>query len=117
LKKIKRIGHGFEVAQTTLLINIINARDISLEVCPLSNQILNFHNVDTNPFVSLLRSGVHMSINPDDPGLFGYDGVANDWFWILMETDLKPSEIYLLLAVIFLHGFIERYFFIFLVFH
>ena len=70
-----------------------------MEVCPLSNQILNFHDVNTNPFVSLLRSGIHMSINPDDPGIFGYDGVANDWFWILMETDLKASEIYLLLKV------------------
>ena len=40
-----------------------------------------------------------MSISPDDPGLFGYDGVGNDWFWILMKTDLKASEIYLLLKV------------------
>ena len=40
-----------------------------------------------------------MSISPDDPGLFGYEGVANDWYWILKETDLRPDEVYLLLVV------------------
>lgn len=38
-----------------------------------------------------------MAISPDDPGLFGYIGVAMDWFYVLMETDVKPSEVYLLL--------------------
>ncbi|EAR91550.2 adenosine/AMP deaminase family protein (macronuclear) [Tetrahymena thermophila SB210] len=38
-----------------------------------------------------------MAISPDDPGLYDYIGVAMDWFYVLMETDVEPSQIYLLL--------------------
>ncbi|KAL4465292.1 hypothetical protein ABPG74_002006 [Tetrahymena malaccensis] len=97
LPGVKRIGHGFEAYKNNLLLSIINQKNISFESCPISNQVLNFNEVYTNPFLSLLRNGLHMAISPDDPGLFGYIGVAMDWFYVLMETDIKPSEVYLLL--------------------
>jgi len=36
----KRIGHGFSLVKHPKLMSICRERDIALEVCPISNEIL-----------------------------------------------------------------------------
>jgi adenosine deaminase len=97
LPNVERLGHGFAVINNDLLLSIFKRKKIGLEICPISNQLLYYYNVAENPFLMLLRKGIQVSISPDDPGFFGYTGVAMDWFLIMMQTDIKLSEIYLLL--------------------
>jgi len=97
LPNVERLGHGFALINNDLLISIFKAKNIGLEICPVSNKLLYYHDINLNPFLKLLRKGIKVSISPDDPGFFGYTGVAMDWFQILMQTDIKLSEIYLLL--------------------
>lgn len=94
LPNVERIGHGFAVARNDLLQAIFAERDILIGICPMSNDALRYYHTFEHPFPKLLRKGLKVSINPDDPGFFGYEGVSHDWFKIFMETDLKPKEIY-----------------------
>ena len=52
----------------------------------------------THPMSVMLSKGVQCSINSDDPGLFGYEGVALDWVyatgcWQLDLRDLKKLSL------------------------
>lgn len=38
----KRIGHGFALARSRTLIDIVKKQDICVECCPVSNHILGY---------------------------------------------------------------------------
>jgi len=97
LPNVMRLGHGFAAGSNDLLMNIYRRKNISLEICPVSNQALKYSKVSKNPLTRLLREGISVTISPDDPGLFFYSGVRMDWFNLIMQTDLLPSEYYILL--------------------
>lgn len=71
---VTRIGHGVRVVEDAGLLKEIIARGIVLEVCPTSNVLLmpqyggDFRN---HPLRRLYDAGVKVTINSDDPGLFG----------------------------------------------
>lgn len=51
-----------------------------------------------HPISYLIHQGLQISINSDDPGLFGYDGVTLDYVyamgaWRLSLMDLKKLSI------------------------
>ncbi|CRG97310.1 adenosine deaminase, putative [Plasmodium gallinaceum] len=69
--KAKRIGHGIRVIESEDLINLIKKNDILLEICPISNLLLNnVKSMDTHPIKKLYDSGIKVSVNTDDPGMF-----------------------------------------------
>jgi hypothetical protein len=96
LPHVKRVGHGFAVSRNDLIQAIYMKKNISLETCPMSNETLRYYYTFEHPFPKLLRKGMKISISPDDPGFFGYEGVNVDWFKIFMETNIKPEEAYYL---------------------
>lgn len=71
---VTRIGHGVRVIEDPALMQEIIARGVVLEVCPTSNIMLmpqyggDFSN---HPLRRLYDAGVRVTINSDDPGLFG----------------------------------------------
>ncbi len=91
----KRIGHGFNLFRFPELQEQVKAKDILVEVSPLSNQILGYvDDLRLHPAASYLAEGIQCSINPDDPGVFGYRGVTHDYWaaflaWGLNLRDLK----------------------------
>lgn len=68
----ERIGHGIAAAADSgLMSELVNA-GIPLEVCPTSNVCLGYaSSVDEHPFDTLHRAGLAVTINSDDPPLFG----------------------------------------------
>ncbi|MBN2587302.1 MAG: hypothetical protein JXR55_08410, partial [Candidatus Fermentibacteraceae bacterium] len=67
---------------------------IPLEICPVSNQVLGYvADLRDHPAVPLMRSGVRISINPDDPAMFGYTGVTHDWVVATLAWDLTLGDI------------------------
>lgn len=91
----RRIGHGFNLNHFPTLIEEIKQRDICLEVSPLSNQVLGYvQDLRVHPANYLLKKGVQISINSDDPAIFGYSGLSYDFWTIFLawELDLRSLK-------------------------
>jgi adenosine deaminase CECR1 len=99
LLNTRRIGHGFQLALFPNLIEEVKKRDICVEVCPLSNMVLGYTlDLRTHPVRYLLNYGVQVSISPDDPTFFDYQGVTLDYVfatlaWELDIRDLKKMSL------------------------
>ncbi|WPP50201.1 hypothetical protein [Catalinimonas niigatensis] len=90
----ERIGHGFNLNHFPTLQEQIKAKDICLEVCPLSNQILGYvGDLRVHPANYLLRRGVQCTISTDDPAIFGYNGLSYDYWSILLAWQLDLQAI------------------------
>ena len=65
----------------------IRACGVTLEVCPLSNQVLKLiHDLRNHPLSLFVAEGLPVTINPDDPALWGATGVTFDWVQALLST-------------------------------
>ncbi len=67
-----RIGHGVRALEDPALVARLVAEQVPLEVSPTSNVLLGITagGVETHPIGELLRRGVNVSVNTDDPGYF-----------------------------------------------
>lgn len=70
----KRLGHGVRCVEDPALANYLRERQIALEVCPTSNICLDvFPNYASHPLRRLWDMGLLITVNSDDPPLFGTD--------------------------------------------
>ncbi|MER5701581.1 adenosine deaminase [Micromonospora sp. NPDC002296] len=68
----ERIGHGISAAQDPKLLAHLAERRIALEVCPTSNlRTRAVASLDEHPLPRLVEAGVLVTINSDDPPMFG----------------------------------------------
>jgi aminodeoxyfutalosine deaminase len=68
----ERIGHGIAAVQDPLLLAHLAERQIPLEVCPTSNvRTRAVASLDEHPLPAIVAAGVPVSINSDDPPMFG----------------------------------------------
>lgn len=92
-----RIGHGISILKYPELMKKIqqNTSKYHIELCPLSNKILNYiDDIRHHPGQYFHRHGLSVSINSDDPSMFGYNYVSHDWYeaitnWKLSLEDIK----------------------------
>jgi adenosine deaminase len=69
-----RIGHGIKSWGDGSLLQRLREQEVMLEVCPTSNWLTSsVATLEDHPLPHLYRSGVPVSINSDDPNLFGID--------------------------------------------
>jgi len=93
-----RIGHGVRSIEDPLLVDELTARAIPLEVSPLSNVATGvYESLDEHPFARLREAGVVVTLNSDDPSMFGagVDGVyaAVRDAWSLGDDDLAALAV------------------------
>ena len=63
-----RIGHGIHIIEDMDAVELVKARDITLEVCPWSNYLTNsVRRIEEHPLKQLYDLGVKTTINSDDP--------------------------------------------------
>jgi aminodeoxyfutalosine deaminase len=68
----ERIGHGISAAQDPRLMAYLAENSITLEVCPTSNvRTRAVPSIDQHPLPALIAAGVPVTINSDDPPMFG----------------------------------------------
>ncbi len=68
----ERIGHGIAAAQDPELMAYLAEHRIALEVCPTSNlRTRAVAAIDEHPLARLVEAGVPVTINSDDPPMFG----------------------------------------------
>ncbi|MGC3955379.1 MAG: adenosine deaminase [Propionicimonas sp.] len=90
---VERIDHGVRAIEDDRLIQRLVAEQIPLTMCPLSNVRLKVvPNLAVHPIVYLLRRGVLVTVNSDDPAYFG--GYLDDVVDALRaQFDLTPAEV------------------------
>jgi adenosine deaminase len=74
IEKLKstRIGHGVQSIKDQNVIDYLVKHKIPLELCPTSNYITQaVDSLETHPLKQLMEAGVLVTINSDDPTLFG----------------------------------------------
>jgi len=68
----ERIGHGIAAAQDPALMAHLAEHEITLEVCPTSNvRTRSVPSLAEHPLPQLVAAGVPVTINSDDPPMFG----------------------------------------------
>jgi len=68
----ERIDHGVRAEEDPALMDRLAAEQIPLTVCPLSNVCLGvFPSLEEHNAARLLRRGIPISLNSDDPAYFG----------------------------------------------
>lgn len=79
-----RIGHGIRSADDPLLMEELVKRGVTLEVCPTSN-LSTGASKDLSEMRSLAEAGVILSVNTDDPAVFGDITLENE-YRLFLET-------------------------------
>lgn len=68
----ERIGHGIQIIKDPQILRFVKDRQIPLEVCPISNWLTQaFKTHEAHPIRRLINDGIIITINSDDPGVFG----------------------------------------------
>lgn len=69
---VSRVDHGVRCSEDESLVERLIESKMPLTVCPLSNiKLCVFENMAQHNIVDLLRKGVAVTINSDDPAYFG----------------------------------------------
>lgn len=69
---VSRVDHGVRCVEDTSLVEALIESKMPLTVCPLSNiKLCVFDEMEQHNIVDLLRKGVAVTINSDDPAYFG----------------------------------------------
>ena len=90
----KRIGHGFNLALHPHLQELVKQKQICIECCPVSNLILGYTlDLRCHPVRAFLHQGIPVSISPDDPGFFDYEGVVLDYVYAFLAWELDLADL------------------------
>ena len=70
----ERIGHGIYIYRDPEVMDAVKRNNVMLELCPTSNLLTNsVPSISEHPLRRLMEAGVMVSVNSDDPHLFGID--------------------------------------------
>jgi len=94
LLKSKRIGHGIQLAQHPELESLIIENQIGIEVCPISNQILEYvADMRAHPALVLFNRDLPITISPDDPAIFNVIGLSYDFYEVTYAWGLDLKQL------------------------
>ena len=89
-----RIGHGLSLAKRPDLYEYIREREIAIEICPASNQILGYvADLRNHPGIVYHRSGIPIVLAGDDPGSFGYNELTIEFYLVTMAWGLDLADL------------------------
>ena len=87
-----RIGHGIQIVQNQNVIDFVKSKNVHLEICPISNALTQaFINRKNHPFLDLYKTGVSVSINSDDPGIFN-TYLSDDYRYLIHNFGLTTED-------------------------
>jgi adenosine deaminase len=90
---VERIDHGTNVVEDPGLVDELRERGIGLTCCPLSNRLVTAaSDMKATEIAQLLRSGVRVTVNSDDPAYFG-GYVVDNYLALAEEASLSPAEV------------------------
>ncbi|HEU0034920.1 MAG TPA: adenosine deaminase [Kofleriaceae bacterium] len=91
--RVERIDHGVRCEEDPALVDRLVREQVPLTVCPLSNlKLCVVKDLAQHNFARLLRRGVAVTINSDDPAYFG-GYIADNYRATAAAVGLTPEEI------------------------
>jgi aminodeoxyfutalosine deaminase len=88
-----RLGHGVRSIEDPKLMEVIIGRQIPLEICPTSNLCLGIYpDYATHPLRRLWDAGAYVTINSDDPPMFGCD-LDSEYQVLVDHFDFTADEL------------------------
>ena len=105
---VERIDHGISSIKDESLMNYLEKSQLPLTVCPLSNLKMKYiSSMYENPVKKMLKKGLCVTINSDDPSFFG--GYINENFIQTYDyLDLNYMDLYQLALNSFIASFISE---------
>ncbi|SDD07407.1 adenosine deaminase [Sanguibacter gelidistatuariae] len=88
---VDRIDHGTNIVENPELVELVRARGLGLTCCPVSNSFVT-SDMKSTEIVELLRAGVKVTINSDDPAYFG-GYVAANYMALAEHAGLSSAEV------------------------
>jgi aminodeoxyfutalosine deaminase len=89
----QRIGHGIRAVDDPELLAELAERRIPLEVCPTSNIALGMvGGIAEHPLPRLLEAGIHVTLNSDDPPMFGTT-LTDEYVRVSEAFDLEAEQV------------------------
>src|SRR5262245_43347578 len=93
LLRVERVDHGVRCDEDPALVERLVRERIPLTVCPLSNlKLCVVPDLRAHNFARLLRRGVAVTINSDDPAYFG-GYIADNYRATTVALDLTAAEL------------------------
>ncbi len=91
--KVDRIGHGTRAEEDPRLVDYLVEQEIPLEMCPLSNVRTGVvASYEKHPVRRYFERGVALSINTDDPKMFG-TSLAEEYALLVEKQGFTLAEI------------------------
>ena len=91
--KVDRIGHGTRAEEDPRLVAYLVEQEIPLEMCPLSNVKTGVvTSYEDHPVRRYFEQGVALSINTDDPKMFG-NSLAEEYALLVEKQGFTLAEI------------------------
>jgi adenosine deaminase len=91
--QVKRIDHGNRALEDASLVERLARDQVPMTVCPLSNQRLQVcPDLTQHPLRSMLKAGLLVTVNSDDPSYFG-GYITENFLAIQSSLDLDRNEI------------------------
>ncbi|WP_018214919.1 adenosine deaminase [Salinispora vitiensis] len=89
----ERLGHGISAVEDPELLEFLAERQLALEVCPTSNvRTRAVARIEEHPLPRLVEAGLLVTINSDDPPMFGT--TLNDEYAVAARLlDLGPPGV------------------------
>ena len=108
LLHVERIDHGIRCDEDESLVKVLIEKQIPLTVCPLSNVTLKaVPSMEKHNILELLRKGVLVTVNSDDPAYFG--GYLNENYEaIVAHLEVSEEELKHLVRNSFKASFLEE---------
>lgn len=88
----ERIGHGLQIYRDPSMIEFVKKSGVTLELCPTSNWLTNaVKSLRAHPYKMLRDAGVKVTLNSDDPGIFGTD-LTHEYNVMEREHGFGPAD-------------------------
>ena len=98
---VNRVEHGIRAIENNDVISMVIDKDITFDVCPISNLKLNvIESMNNHPIRLLFDKGVRCTLNTDDPLSFG-NQLEEEYVALAMELEFSKKE----LAILARNGF------------
>jgi adenosine deaminase len=90
---VRRVAHGVSAADDPRLIELLRARDITLDLCPTSNvQAGIVPDLESHPLAELHRAGVSVTISTDDRTVTG-TSLSEELLRVTKALELSRDEL------------------------
>lgn len=90
----ERIGHGFNAKDSPEAFELLKRKGVTVETCPISNVKTGVcGNITDHPVRTFYDSGVSISVNSDDPTMFGTD-MNNEYMSLHKVHGFTVAELY-----------------------